>query len=322
MSSSVDGQVAARVGPAVEQRRRFTAWSDSSPIVPYLYLLPHALFFLAFVLYPLGQGLWISMHRYDPLRETQPFVGLANYASLFDFASVRAQNFWRAFANTMVFVALSTPLLIGVALGLALQLHKPIFGQGFFRSVFFLPGILSVAVIAILWRWIFNERNGLANTLLQMLGMDPVPFLTAEGVAWAPIVIATVWWTVGFNMTLYLAGLAAIPTSYYEAAEIDGAGTWAKFRYITVPLLGSTTLFVSVTTLLASFQVFGQTLLMTTGGPNRTTQSSIMYITQEAFTNNQLSAGTAMSFVFGVLMLIVTAVQFRLTARDARRPAR
>jgi multiple sugar transport system permease protein len=300
--------------------RRATALDESNPLVPYAFLLPHALLFFAFMVYPLVFGFWISVVRYDPLQDTQPFVGLANYARLLDPSMPQFQRFWGALGNTLLFVALAGPLLIAVALGLALQLHQPIFGRTFFRSVFFMPGILSVSVISILWRWIFNERNGLVNVALNGIGVPQVSFLTTAGLVWTPIVVATVWWTVGFNMTIYLAGLSAIPESYYEAAQLDGAGPWARFRHITLPLLAPTTLFVLVTTMLATFQLFGQSLLITNGGPERSTQSSIMYITQEAFTNNQLSSATSMSFVFGLLMMIVAVIQFRGATGGMERP--
>ena|SRR5438105_1350300 len=299
--------------------RRATALDESNPLVPYVFLLPHALFFFAFMVYPLVYGFWISVVRYDPLQEVQPFVGLANYARLLDPSTPQFERFWGSFGNTLLFVALSGPLLIGVALALALQLHQPIFGRAFFRSVFFMPGILSVSVVSILWRWIFNERNGLVNVALSGAGVPQVSFLTTAGLVWTPIVVATVWWTVGFNMTIYLAGLSAIPDTYYEAAQLDGAGPWARFWHITLPLLAPTTLFVVVTTMLASFQLFGQSLLITAGGPERSTQSSIMYITQEAFTNNQLSSATSMSFVFGLLMMLVTVIQFRTATGSVER---
>ncbi|WP_034385325.1 carbohydrate ABC transporter permease [Deinococcus sp. YIM 77859] len=300
---------------AAAPRRR----STRPPLVPYLYLLPFALLFLVFVVYPVGYGFYVSLHRWDLLAETRPFVGLEYYRNLFDPSTPQAQFFWNSMRNTALFTLVSVPLLIGTALGLALLLYRPIFGRAFFRAVFFLPGILTVSVMGILWRWMFDNQIGLVNAVrTDLLDLPPVPFLSTEGLAWLPIVVGTVWWTVGFNMTLYLAALGNISQSYYEAAEIDGATSWAKFRFITWPLLGPVTLFVFVTTVLASFQLFGQTLVITAGGPNRTTQSAIQYITEEAFSNNQFSSAAAMSFVFGLVMLIFTFLQFRIMAKDAR----
>ena len=295
-----------------------TALNESNPAVPYLFLLPHAALFSLFTLYPIGYGLWVSLHRWDPLNTVQPFVGLEFYRNLVTPGTIQFEFFWNAMRNTAFFVAVSVPLLVVVALGLAVQLNRPILGRGLFRAVFFMPGILSVAVVGVLWRWMFQDRTGLINAFgAQVLHVAPISFLTTEWLAWVPIIAATVWWSVGFNMTIYLAALTTIPRSYYEAAEIDGASGWQMFRFITWPLLSPTTLFVVVTTVLASFQLFGQSSLITGGGPTRNTQSAIMYITQEAFDNSQLSSAAAMSFALGVLMLAFTAVQFRLTARNA-----
>ncbi|AFZ66477.1 carbohydrate ABC transporter permease [Deinococcus peraridilitoris] len=302
--------------PRMPRRHGF---NDANPVVPYLYLLPFALFFLVFVVYPVGFGFYVSLHRFDLLSETTPFVGLEYYRALFNFDTPQAQFFWQSMRNTTFFTVVSVPLLIATALGLALLLNRPIFGRSFFRAVFFLPGVLTVSVMGILWRWMFDNQIGLVNAVRgDVFGLQPLAFLSVEQLAWVPIIVGTLWWTIGFNMTLYLAALGNISTSYYEAADIDGATPWAKFRFITWPLLGPVTLFVFVTTVLASFQLFGQSLLITAGGPNRSTQSAIMYITEEAFTNNQFSSATAMSFMFGLVMLIFTYLQFRIMARDAR----
>ena len=302
---------------AVPAAPRLRALNDNHFLVPYLYLLPHALFFLAFTVYPIGFGIYISVHRWDPLAATQPYVGLEFYRNLF-LDTPQRDFFWRTLLNTFLFAAISVPLLVATALGLAQLLYRPILFRAIFRSVFFMPGILSVSVMGILWKWLFDNQSGLVNIVLGMLGKAPIAFLTTDGWAWVPVTLGTVWWTIGFNMTLYLAAMGNIPASLYEAAELDGANGWHKFRFITFPLLQSTTLFVVVTTVLASLQLFGQTQIITGGGPARATQSVIQYITEEAFGNNQFSSATAMSFVFGVIMLVFTAIQFRGMARDAR----
>lgn len=292
---------------------------DNNGIVPYLYLLPFLLLFLVFVVYPVGYGFYVSLHRWDLLAETRPFVGLEYYLNLFRGDTPQSQFFWNSMRNTGFFTVISVPLLVATALGLALLLYRPIFARSFFRAVFFLPGVLTVSVMGILWRWMFDNQIGLVNAVrTDLLGMQPLPFLSTESLAWIPVIVGTLWWTIGFNMTLYLAALGNISQSYYEAAELDGASAWAKFRFITWPLLGPVTLFVFVTTVLASFQLFGQTLVITNGGPNRTTQSAIQYITEEAFSNNQFSSASAMAFMFGLAMLIFTYLQFRIMARDAR----
>jgi len=288
-------------------------------IEPYLYLLPHAVLFLLFIVYPVGYGLYVSAHRWDLLQETRPFVGLEYYRNLFDPSTPQSQFFWQTLKNTLFFTLVSVPLLTLFALGLAVMLHRPIFGRSFFRAVFFLPGILTVSVMGILWRWMFDNQIGLVNAVLtQFFNRQPIPFLSTEWLAWIPIVVGTVWWTVGFNMTLYLAALGNISESLYEAASLDGASAWQQFRGITLPLLAPQTLFVIVTSALASLQLYGQSLVITNGGPTRTTQSIIQYITEEGFSNNQAASATAMAFAFGLIMLVFTAAQFRTMARDVR----
>lgn len=305
-------QTATTRGAGPRPRRRVS-------LEPYLYLLPHAVLFFVFTVYPIGYGLYIAMHRWDLLQDTQPFVGLEFFRNLFIPGTPQADFFWRTLWNTTFFTVISVPLLVASALGLAVLLHRPIFGRTFFRAVFFMPGILTVSVMGILWRWMFDNQVGLVNAARSLAtGADPIPWLSTEGLAWIPIIVGTIWWTLGFNMTLYLAALSNISLSLYEAAELDGATATQQFRYITWPMLTPVTLFVFITTALASFQLFGQSLVITNGGPNRSTQSVIQYITEEGFTNSQISSAAAMGFVFGLLMLILTAAQFRLMARDVQ----
>jgi multiple sugar transport system permease protein len=302
--------------------RRFGSLDSANPLVPYLFLLPHALLFLAFVVYPIASGVWISLHRYNPLAKEQAFVGPLFYQRLFDFSTPEAANFWRAMAQTAFFTAVVVPILIALALFLALLLQRPILGRGVFRTIFFVPTVLSVSVMAILWRWMSADQFGLVNIVLQDVGLPSIPFISREWLAWIPIIVGTTWWTVGFNMTLYLAALAGIPETYYEAAALDGAGPWGRFRHITFPLLMPATLFVAVTTVLASLQLYGQSQLITNGGPTRSTQSAMMVITEQAFINHQLSSATAMSLVFGIVLVVFAAFQFRLMSGRVRAASR
>ena len=268
----------ARTARQPQQRRRRVN------IEPYLYLLPHAALFLLFVVYPVGYGLYVSFHRWDLLQETRPFVGLEYYRNLFDPSTPQSQFFWQTMKNTLLFTLVSVPLLVVSALGLAVLLHRPIFGRSVFRAIFFLPGILTVSVMGILWRWMFDNQIGLVNAVItQFFNRQPIPFLSTEWLAWIPIVVGTVWWTVGFNMTLYLAALGNISESLYEAASLDGATVWEQFRYITLPMLTPQTLFVTVTTALASLQLYGQSLVITNGGPTRTTQTRNILIRRGIF---------------------------------------
>ncbi|MCR4401627.1 MAG: sugar ABC transporter permease [Firmicutes bacterium] len=300
-----------------ERRPRVFQFSESNPLSPYLFLIPHAALFLLFTVYPIGFGVYVSLHRWDVLASTQPFVGLEFYRRLLDPNTVQFQFFWKTLLNTLLFVAVSVPLLVGGALSLALLVNRPISGRGFFRAVFFAPNIFAVSVVGLVWRWVLDNQAGLVNIVLdEYLGVRPINFITEQPWAWLSIILATLWWTVGFNMVIYLAALQGIPKTYYEAAELDGASTWAKFSHITWPLLSPTTVFVVITTVIASFQLFGQSLIITGGGPSRSTQSVIMYITEEGFSNFQFSSAAAMAMVLGLIMMLFTVVQFRALARD------
>jgi multiple sugar transport system permease protein len=280
-------------------------------IAPYLYLLPHAALFGVFTVYPIAFGIYVSLHRWNILSPTQRFAGLQFYVNLF-VAGIQSQFFWRTLGNTALFVVIAVPLLVLCALGLALLLRRPGAGRGFFRTVFFMPTILSVAVMGQLWKWLFANQTGLINIVLSnAFGLTPLPFLTTVGWAWVPIIAGTVWWTVGFNMVLYAAALESLPVQYFEAADLDGAGAWRRFISITWPLLNPVTVFAATTTVVSSFQLFGQPYVITSGGPLRTTQSVIMYITEVGFGNFQFSAAMSMSIVFGLLLLGISALQFR-----------
>ncbi len=306
--------MALPTAPAPRRRLGGPLW------VPYTYLLPHAVLFAVFIVYPVGFGIYVSLHRWNILSDTQRWVGLAFYERLVTPGTPQFEFFWKTMGNTALFTAMTVPLLLLAALGLALLLERPIPGRAFFRAVFFLPTILAVSVMGLTWRWMFENRTGLVNVLLDLIPFtQALPFLTKVGWAWVPVVAGTIWWTVGFNMILYGAALAAIPRVYYEAAMLDGAGRWARFRHVTWPQLNPVTLFALVTTTIGSFQLFGQSQVITAGGPLRTTQSVMMFITEEAFSNFQFSSAAAMSVFFGLVLLLVTAFQFRLTLRDLGR---
>ncbi len=292
---------------AIPRRRR----RRGDGIAPYLYLLPHAALFSVFTVYPIAFGVSVSLHRWNILSPTQRYVGLDYYVNLF-VAGIQSQFFWRTLLNTALFVVIAVPLLVLAAMGLALLLRRPGAARSFFRTVFFMPTILSVAVMGQLWKWLFANQTGLINIVLtNAFGIPPVPFLTTVGWAWVPIIVGTIWWTVGFNMVLYTAALEALPVQYFEAADLDGAGAWRRFISITWPLLNPVTIFATTTTIIGSFQLFGQPYVITAGGPLRTTQSVIMYITEVGFGNFQFSAAMAMSIVFGLLLLAISSLQFR-----------
>lgn len=221
-------------------------------------------------------------------------------------------GFWRSFGNTMMFVLLSTPLTVGLGLGLALMLNGTSRLVRVFRAVFFCSYVFPVAVVTLMWGFLLNPQQGLIGAAFERVGLEPIAFLTSPTLALPAIVVTTMWWTVGFNMVLFIAGMQDIGPDLYEAAELDGANYLARFRYITLPGLRRTFLLVTVLQVIASFQIFGQVFIMTRGGPGGSTRVLIQHIYESGFRDFELGYASALSVFLFVVMLAVSAVQFRL----------
>jgi multiple sugar transport system permease protein len=224
-------------------------------------------------------------------------------------------QFWVALRNTVTFTVVSTPILIGLGLGLALALHNSRRGRSVYRALFFLPYVLPISAVTLIWTYLLSPDRGLIAGFLGWFGLDGISFLSDPALAMPSIVATTVWWCVGFNMVLFLAGLQDIEPAYYEAASLDGANGWQRFRNITLPGLEHVTVLVTVTQLIASFQIFGQVYIMTSGGPGNATQVLIQNIYEAGFKNYQLGYASAMSVFLFVVMAAVSAIQFRLLTR-------
>jgi multiple sugar transport system permease protein len=205
------------------------------------------------------------------------------------------------------------PLLIVVPLAIALLLNRSFPGRTFFRAVYFAPYVLGVAVIGVLWRFLLDPNLGAVNALLSAVGLpDATPWTTGLPWAWISLVGVTVWWTLGFNAVIYLAGLQDIPRELYEAARIDGGGKWAEFRHVTLPGLRPVLLFVVINTILSSSNMFGQAYLITQGAPGNETRTAIMYIAQEGLRDYRMGSAAAMSYLLTIALLIVSLLVFRL----------
>ena len=229
--------------------------------------MPYLLLFVTFVIVPAVFGIWISLHNWDFLLPGKPFVGLDNYSALFDSESVQFEPFWHSMRATAIFTVASAPFLIIVPLGLAVLLNRKFPGRTFFRATFFAPYVLGVAVIGLMWRYLLDPSFGAVNGLLNAVGLPSVNWITEQPWAWISLVAVTIWWTVGFNAIIYLAGLGDIGAEQYEAAELDGATKWQQFVNVTVPGLRPVMIFVITTTILASANMFGQSYLITQGAP-------------------------------------------------------
>jgi multiple sugar transport system permease protein len=281
-----------------------------SRTLPYLFLLPYILLFVTFVGVPAVFGLWISLHSWDFLLPRKPFVGLENYTALFDSEAVQFQPFWHGMRATAIFTVASVPFLISIPLGLAVLLNRQFPGRTFFRAVFFAPYVLGVAVIGLMWAYLLDPSFGAVNGLLGLFGISPVPWITDQPWAWISLVAVTVWWTIGFNAIIYLAGLADIPAEQYEAADIDGATIWQQFRYITVPGLRPVMVFVITVTILASANMFGQAYLITQGGPGDSTRTAIIEITERGLAQYRMGEAAAMSYMLAIFLAAIAAINF------------
>lgn len=227
------------------------------------------------------------------------------------------KSFWIAVRNTIVFVLASVPLITGVALGLAVFLNHPSRPMAVLRTLFYLPSVLSVTVITLIWTFMFSPFQGLIGNVTRAFGAEPLVWLTNPTLAMPSIVIATVWWVLGFPMIVLLAGLQDIPGERYEAARLDGAGVYALFRHITLPGIKRPLTFVVLYQVISQFQVFGQAHLLTEGGPGQTTETLVRYLYMTGFRDNELGRAAAMAFLLFCLMALASFFYLRLQARDA-----
>lgn len=290
-------------------RRSGRSGIHGSVWTPYLFLAPFMVLFVGFVLVPGVFGIWISLHDWDFLLPGKPFVGLSNYTDLFDSSSPQFQSFWNSMRATGIFVVASVPFLVVLPLLLAMALSRKFPGRTFFRAVFFAPFVLGVAVVGLMWRYLLDPSFGLVNGMLGALGLpDDTPWTTSQPWAWISLVGVTVWWTMGFNAVIYLAGLANISTELYEAADLDGVNAWQRLRHITIPALRPVLIFIVVTTVLASANMFGQSYIMTKGGPGDSTRTAIMTITDLGLSQFRMGQASAMSYVLALILCLVSLV--------------
>jgi multiple sugar transport system permease protein len=287
---------------------------------PWLFLAPYLVLFGAFVILPVLLGFWISLHRWDYTLPNKPFVGFENYQELFDSSSRQYESFWQSMQATGIFTAASVPLLMVLPLLVALVMNQKFPGRNLFRAVYFAPYVLGVAVVAVLWRYLLDANIGLVNYYLGLVGLpDSTAWTTSLPAAWVALVGVTVWWTLGYNSVIYLAALQDIPQELYEAARVDGANRWQQFWNVTVPGLRPVLAFILMITILASANMFGQSYLITQGGPGRETRTAIYQIAETGLRNYQMGSAAAMSYVLtAFLMVLSVAVFWLFRERKAR----
>jgi multiple sugar transport system permease protein len=278
--------------------------SEAGPA--WLFIAPFGIFFVLFLIWPVIYMFISSLFDTTLVRTgLGSFIGFANYAEMFT-----REDFWEAMWHTIQFTLYTTPPLVILAFVFAVLANRVLRGQWFFRLAFFVPSILPSAAIALIWNFIYSPTLGLWNSFQTLLGVEePTPVLASPDLAMIGIAITTIWWTIGFNFVLYLAGLQDIPRELYEAAAVDGATPWQQIRFITIPMLSRITALVVLLQIIASLKIFDQVYLMTQGGPGTSTQVVLGLVTNTAFTDYRVGAASAASVLLFIVILLVTAVR-------------
>jgi len=276
----------------------------------WLFIAPVVVGVLAFYFVPILVSLYASFTNWDGLTPAK-WVGLFNYERLF----TRDQFFRRTLLNTLYYVAAHIPLTLGLALCLALLCNRKMRGVTWFRTLYFMPVITNVVAISLVWSFFFAPRAGPLNWFISLFGADGPAWLNDTRWAMPAIIIVSVWHGVGYPMVILLAALQGIPEMYYEAAKVDGARTWARFRHVTLPLLTPALFFLTITQFISSFQVFGIVYVMTRGGPARATDVYIHYLYENAFQNSRMGYASAMAWILFILIATITLVQWKLQKR-------
>ncbi|GAA0137806.1 sugar ABC transporter permease [Paenibacillus sp. YSY-4.3] len=285
-----------------------------SKLTSSLFVLPYFICFAAFLLFPILYGVYISLHNFELLSPEHDFVGLKHYITIFTPGTYLNSLFFNGLWNTIQFVIYSVPLLIVVGLALAMLIqHLPGKIRGMFRTFYFLPYALSASVMSVIWLMIFDTNSGFLNSLLMKLNIPAIPWLTDQPWAWVSLITTTLWWTIGFNMIIFINALNQVPEDFYEAASLDGANAWDKFIHITLPTIKPVMLFVMITSTIASFNVFAQPFLLTRGGPGDSTKVLLISVLDQAFIRKEIGAASAMAILMALLIMIISVVQFKLT---------
>lgn len=286
--------------------------------IAYLFLAPAVSSIFVFFFIPVIAAFLISFTDFDIYTlgdfSTLRFVGFSNYLNLFT-----DDLFWTAIKNTFYFVVVAAPLSIVISLGAALILNiKLIKFKAIFRLSYFIPVVTTLVAVAIVWRFIFHHNFGIMNYFIGFFGLNPIDWLGDPFWAMPSIILMSVWKNFGYNMIIFIAGLQNIPEELYEAANIEGANNWQKFKAITLPMLTPTTVFVSIITMIGFFQLFAEPYVMTQGGPLNSTLSIVQYMYQEGFRWWNMGYSASIAFVLFVIIFIGTLIQFKIQSKSEK----
>lgn len=283
--------------------------SKDRKIWGFIFVLPQLIGLIFFSLIPLFNTIGISFTEWDGIAPVKEFVGLNNYINEF-----QNPDFIKGMKNTLYYMVINIPFSIILSLLVALAL-KDIKGKIIYRAIYFMPVVTGSVSVGVIWTWLLNGEFGLINQFLRMIGMQGPQWLTDTKWVLPSIAIVAIWWGLGHNMVIFLASLQNVPRVYYEAAEIDGANGWNKFINITLPMISPTTFFVTIMTIISSFQVFDLAMVMTEGGPAKASYTFVYHIYDSAFIKFHMGPATASAMILFIIILVITLFQMRMSER-------
>jgi multiple sugar transport system permease protein len=289
---------------------KINKFNKQQAVFGILFMMPWFIGFIVFGLYPMIMSIYYSLCRYDVLRIPQ-FIGFGNYEKLI----FEDPYFWTSISNTLVYTVLRVPLCIIGSLLLAVLVNNAVRGVKFFRTIYFIPSIVTGVVLSVVWLWMFNPQFGLLNSFLAYMGIPGPLWLLDPNWSKPSMVLMSVWSIGGGRMLVFLAALQGIPKHLYEAVDLDGGGWWAKFKNVTIPMLSPVIFLWSVLEIIFSLQVFVEAYIMTQGGPLNSTMFYNLYLYNKAFNDFEMGYASALAWLLLIISLVITVIQFRLSKR-------
>lgn len=274
----------------------------------YLFIAPSVILIAVFIAEPILQSGWMSLHNWTIGEATHKFVGLANYTALY-----HDSRFWNALRVTVVYTVLVSLGQVLLGLAVASRLRKTTWYSSLLRTAYFFPFIASLVVVGIIWKFLLDPQVGLIDAWLNGIGISPPAWLQSTSLALPTVIVVGIWKNVGFTMIVLLAGMQQVPAFLYEAATLDGAGAWQRFRYVTLPALRPALLFTTLIATITGLQLFDLVFAMTSGGPVFHTESVVMYLYEKGFVEFQMGYASAIAWVLFVIILLVSAAQLRVS---------
>ena len=270
-----------------------------------LFVLPALIPLIVFWIYPICRSIWISFTDWDYMTPTYHFVFLKNYISLF-----KDSRFYEALLNTLVFTIGTLVPTIVIGLGLAVLLQKPFIGSGIVKFILFSPWITPTVAISIVWTWIYQPNDGLANMVLSLFGMPGLKWISSSQTAMLSVIIVTVWKSMGYAMIFYLSALEKVPDELYESSALDGAGKWRQFKAVTLPCISPTTFFLMIITMINSLQAYDQIQILTQGGPSGSTRTLLYMYYQLGFEEYKMGQATSVAVIMIIITVLLSLIQF------------